>query len=85
MTLNGCAIDWQDASDLPSYCGMCPFWWGGGDSYIPGVSSHSTAGICNLRCMNKDRYADTPQACLRLFRKCLKYPADTELVVVLKD
>ena len=84
MTLNGYTIEWREEADLPDYCGVCPFWWGA-DNYLPGISNPGTSGICNLRVMNKDRYADAPQACRRLFRKCFKYPADTALVITLKD
>lgn len=84
MTLNGYPIDWKDVADIPDYCGVCPFWWAP-SGYVPGISNHDTGGICNLRSMNKDRYADAPQACQRLFRKCLKYPEDSELVITLKD
>ena len=83
MTLNGYTIDWREEADLPDYCGVCPFWWGP-DNHLPGISNPGTGGICNLRSMNKDRYADAPQACRRLFRKCFKYSADTALVITLK-
>lgn len=85
MTLNGYTIDWREEADLPDYCGACPFWWDGSGSSVPGISCHDTNGICNLRNMNKDRYADTPQACRRLFRKCFKFPDDAKLVITLKD
>lgn len=85
MTLNGYTIDWHEETDLPDYCGACPFWWGAGSSSVPGITNSSTVGICNLREMNKDRYADTPQACRRLFRKCFKFPDNTQLVITIKD
>lgn len=84
MTLNGYTINWHEESDLPDYCGGCPFFWSA-NTNVPGISNQSTGGICNLRGMNKDRYADTPQACRRLFRKCFKYPADSKLVITIKD
>lgn len=84
MTLNGITLEWKDPSDLPSMCCRCPFFFSGSTN-VPGLSSVSQKGICNLRNMNKDRWADCPQACLRLFRKVFKYPEDAALVVVLKD
>lgn len=84
MTLNGHYIDWRAEDDLPSLCCSCPFFFDGSTS-VPGVSTISEAGMCLLRNMQKNRYADCPQACLRLFRKCLKYPDDAVLVVVMKD
>lgn len=84
MTLNGFKIDWREEADLPDYCGVCPFWWAP-NVYAPGVANHDTGGICMLRNMNKDRYADAPQACRRLFKKCLRYPEDSKLVITLKD
>lgn len=85
MTLNGITLEWKDPSDLPSMCCQCPFFFSG-STYVPGVpSSPSDMGICNLRNMNKKRWADCPQACLRLFKKVFNYPEDAALVVVLKD
>lgn len=84
MTLNGITLEWKDPSDLPSMCCQCPFFFSGSTN-VPGLSSTSQKGICNLRNMNKDRWADCPQACLRLFRKVFKYSEDAVLVVVLKD
>lgn len=83
MILNGINLDWQTEDDLPSYCGRCPFWYGH-NSCIPSIMSDE-GGMCNLRSMNKKRYDDCPQGCLKLFRKVFKYPADAKLVIVLKD
>lgn len=84
MTLNGHTISWREEGDLPEYCGACPFWFGG-ETSAPVPACHETGGICNLREMSKDRYADAPKACRNLFRKCLKFPDDARLVIILKD
>ncbi|MBR4755754.1 MAG: hypothetical protein IK076_02325 [Bacteroidales bacterium] len=84
MTLNGITLEWKAEDDLPSMCCQCPFFFSGSTN-VTGLSSVSEMGICNLRGMNKKRWADCPQACLRLFRKVFKYPEDAALVVVLKD
>lgn len=74
---------WETPSDLPDYCGACPCWQGF-ETQVPGMPA-DTGGICALRNMNKDRYADAPKACLRLFKKTFNYPEDQTLVVVWKD
>ena len=82
--LNGIRIDWHDVDDLPGYCGSCPFYFDGSTS-TPCVGQVAEQGICNLRGMMKARYADAPQACLRLFRKVLRFPNEERLTIVLKD
>lgn len=85
MTLNGITIDWREEGDLPSMCCQCPFFFCPSSS-VPGIAQTSSRGLCTLRGnMEKDRWADAPQACLRLFRKCLKYGPDERLVIVLKN
>lgn len=84
MTLNGITIEWNEEGDLPSMCCQCPFFFCPSSS-VPGLATAQTRGMCNLRNMEKDRWADAPQACLRLFRKCFKFGQDERLVIVMKE
>lgn len=83
-TVNGINIYWQTEDDLPRSCGSCPFYFDGSTS-VPGVGSTQERGLCNLREMMKGRWTDTPQACLRFFRRILKAPDGERYVIVLRD
>lgn len=83
ITLCRDELGWFAPSDLPDYCGSCPFWQGY-ETSVPGIPA-GTGGICALRNMNKDRYADTPQNCRRFFGKTFRFPSSERLVVGWKD
>ena len=83
--VNGIKLYWQDESDLPSMCGLCP-WYMDGSTSAPVIGRVYEKGMCTLRGnMTKSRWADVPQACRRFFERILKAPDGTKYVIVLRD
>ena len=84
-TINGTNLYWQTEDDLPRFCCNCP-WYNDGSTNAPVPQGHiSERGLCSLRDMMKGRWTETPQTCLRFFKRILKAPDGGRYVIVLRD